>query len=160
MKLYHGSNVIVNEPKILESDRKLDFGTGFYVTSSLEQAKKWSLLTRVRRNSGKAIVSVYDIDECELKKLRILKFNEPNKDWLRYVSRNRRNEYTQDDYDIVIGPVADDKTMPVINYYFAGTYTEEETIKRLLPQKLKDQFVFKTKEAIKLLNFCEVIENE
>ena len=160
MKLYHGSNIIVKEPKILKSDRKLDFGTGFYMTSSLEQAKKWSTLTTARRGVGKATVSVYNIDEYELTKLRILKFNEPNKEWLRYVSNNRRNEYMEDDYDIVIGPVANDKTMPVINYYFTGVYTEEETIKRLLPQKLKDQFVFKTKEAIELLNFCEVIENE
>ena len=34
MRLYHGSNVQVREPKILESVRTLDFGTGFGFKSS------------------------------------------------------------------------------------------------------------------------------
>ena len=38
MILYHGSNVFVREPRIVNSGRKLDFGTGFYTTSSFEQA--------------------------------------------------------------------------------------------------------------------------
>lgn len=64
-----------------------------------------------------------------------------------------------DMYDVVIGPVANDKTMPVISLYFAGVYTEEEAIKRLLPQKLKDQYAFRTEEAVALLTFQEVISN-
>ena len=54
---------------------------------------------------------------------------------------------------IVSGPVADDRTASVIDLYLDGMYDEEETIKRLLPQKLKDQYTFKTEEAIVLLNF-------
>ena len=34
--LYHGSNIEVKEPKIIESKRLLDFGTGFYLTSDYE----------------------------------------------------------------------------------------------------------------------------
>ena len=45
MILYHGSNVEVNEPKIIKSKRLLDFGTGFYLTSDFEQAKKWAIRT-------------------------------------------------------------------------------------------------------------------
>ncbi len=63
-----------------------------------------------------------------------------------------------DSYDLVIGPVANDKTMPVISLYFAGLYNEEEAIKRLLPQKLYNQFAFKTESALKALSFVEVIE--
>ena len=54
MKLYHGSNVEVREPKIIESDRKLDFGHGFYLTSSYEQAERWAVLTCRRRKSETA----------------------------------------------------------------------------------------------------------
>ena len=57
------------------------------------------------------------------------------------------------DWDIVSGPVADDRTASVIDLYLDGMYDEEETIKRLLPQKLKDQYTFKTEEALVLLNF-------
>lgn len=47
MKLYHGSNVQVREPKILESVRTLDFGTGFYLTSDYEQAKKEDMMNKM-----------------------------------------------------------------------------------------------------------------
>ncbi len=60
-------------------------------------------------------------------------------------------------WDIVCGPVANDQTAPVIDLFLDGMYDEEEAIKRLLPQKLRDQFVFKTPEAISLLRCKEVI---
>ena len=63
---------------------------------------------------------------------------------------------SDDNYDIVIGPVANDRTMPVISLYFAEIYNIEETIKRLMPQKLCDQYTFRTEKAIKKLNFLEV----
>ena len=63
----------------------------------------------------------------------------------------------KDDFDVVIGAVANDKTMPVISLYFAGVYDEAEALKRLLPQKLKDQYAFKTEKAITALRFAEEI---
>lgn len=53
MKLYYGSNIAVEKPKILQSDRRLDFGTGFYLTSSYEQAERGAVLTAKRRGEGK-----------------------------------------------------------------------------------------------------------
>ena len=55
------------------------------------------------------------------------------------------------------GPVANDQTMPVIDLYLNGMYDIDEAIKRLLPQRLKDQYVFKTTKAISLLECREVI---
>lgn len=63
MKLYYGSNIIVEKPKILQSDRRLDFGTGFYLTSSYEQAERWAYLTVKRRGMGKQIITSYCFDE-------------------------------------------------------------------------------------------------
>ena len=136
MKLYHGSNVEVKNPQVFESDRKLDFGTGFYVTTSFEQAEKWADLTAKRRGVGIPVVTVYEYDESKENELSILRFNAPDSAWLRFVTANRKNEIIKDDYDLIIGPVANDRTMPVISLYFSGIYSEEETIKRLLPQKL------------------------
>lgn len=158
MKLYHGSNVEVVKPKILQSDRKLDFGTGFYLTSSYEQAERWAELTSKRRGEGKKIITVFDFDEDMMYSLAILKFDAPSAEWLKYVSNNRNKNSFSDDFDIVIGPVANDRTMPVIKLYFSGIYNEEETIRRLMPQKLKDQFVFKTENALKSLIMSEVIK--
>ncbi|MBQ3025636.1 MAG: DUF3990 domain-containing protein [Spirochaetaceae bacterium] len=158
MKLYHGSNLEIKNPQILESDRKLDFGTGFYLTSSYEQAEKWAILTAKRRGEGRPIISVFEYEDNKSSELNILKFENADIEWLRFVSGNRNNQSTKNDYDIIIGPVANDKTMPVISLYFTGVYSEEDTIKRLLPQKLQDQFVFKTEKSLKQLNYVETIE--
>ena len=157
MKLYHGSNIEVKNPQIFKSDRKLDFGTGFYVTTSYEQAEKWAELTTKRRAEGRPVITVYEYDESKESELSVLRFIGHDSDWLKFVSANRKNIAVKDDYDLIIGPVANDKTMPVISLYFSGIYSEEETIKRLLPQKLKDQVVFKTQKALDLLKFKELI---
>lgn len=117
MKLYHGSNVMVKSPKIIESDRALDFGTGFYLTTDFEQAKKWSILTTERRKKGKALISVFEILEEDMNKLSILRFDSANKEWLEFVAQNRKNKKVEENVDIIIGPVANDNTMPVITLY-------------------------------------------
>lgn len=158
MLLYHGSNVEVIFPRILAPDRKLDFGTGFYLTTSYAQAKRWAQLTTARRKCGKETTTVFEFTEAAFDDLNVLCFKEANTDWLKYAANNRSNESASDDYDLVIGPVANDKTAPVIAAYFAGLYDEEETIKRLLPQNLKDQYAFKTAAALEYLTLCEVIQ--
>lgn len=158
MKLYHGSDVAVKQPQILQSDRRLDFGTGFYLTSSYEQAERWAFLTAKRRATENRIITVYDFDNERLSELNVLTFAGASKEWLKFVANNRNLKDFMDNSDIVIGPVANDRTMPVIKMYFSGIYDEEETIKRLLPQKLKDQYVFKTEKALCELRFCEVIQ--
>ena len=110
MLLYHGSNVEVSNPQILESDRRLDFGKGFYLTSSFAQAKRWAELTVKRRGTGKETVSVFEFDDTSVSDLKILRFTQAQKEWLEYVTMNRKNQtIPNDDYDIVIGPVANDK---------------------------------------------------
>ena len=158
MKLYHGSNIKVQKPQILISDRKLDFGTGFYLTSSLEQAERWAELTADRRGTGKPTISVYEFDETKLAELKILKFEKANKKWLDFVVANRDNAVDDQKWDIVIGPVANDRTMPVIRLFIAKVYTAAEALRRLLPQKLHDQYTFKTQAALQFLKFQEFIE--
>ena len=158
MILYHGSNVPVEKPKIIKSDRALDFGNGFYLTTDIEQAKKWSILTTTRRNSGRATISVYETNEEDISKLQILKFESANSKWLNFVASNRKKSIIEENWDIIIGPVANDNTMPVITLYLRGDYNEDEAIKRLLTQKLKDQVVFKTEIGLSYLKFLEVKE--
>lgn len=158
MKLFHGSNVMVKNPKLISQARALDFGAGFYLTSSLEQASKWAKVMTKRRGMGTPIVSVFEINMERLINLDILKFEKANAGWLDCVCTNRKNKLMSKAYDIIIGPVADDNTMPVLNLYLKGDYTKEEALRRLLPQKLKDQYVFKTEKAISILKFSEVIK--
>lgn len=153
MKLYHGSNVEVIQPKIIKSNRALDFGTAFYVTSDYEQAKKWAKLTADRKKTGIPTVSEYEFDENDILELVIKKFGSADADWLRFISICRSDRNFDDPSDIIIGPVADDRTFDVIQLYLIGVYDEEEAIKRLLPFKLSDQYAFKNERALEKLPF-------
>lgn len=155
MKLYHGSNVEVPTPELLPSVRALDFGRGFYLTSDFDQAARWARTAVLRRGEGSAVVSVYEFDEVAASSLTILRFDSPDSGWLKYVTRNRTRPSDDLDFDIVIGPVANDNTMPVLNLYFKGAYSEEEALRRLLPQRLKDQFAMKSEAALSCLKFLE-----
>ncbi len=157
MILYHGSNVEVQKTRLLKAQRELDFGNGFYTTSDLAQASNWAQRTAKRRGVGSPIVSVYKIADDVMQSLRVLRFESANVEWLRYVAANRKSVAVADEYDVVIGPVANDQTMPTITLFLDGFYDEEETIKRLLPQNFKDQYTFKTDKALSMLRCTEVI---
>lgn len=100
---------------------------------------------------------MYEFDEIVLSELVVLEFSTSNSDWLHFVSENRTDTYRGMEYDFIKGPIANDNTMPVLNMYISGFVDEDFAIKCLLPQKLKDQCVFKTEKAIPFLKFREVI---
>lgn len=156
MLLYHGNNVTVEAPRLFKTDRRVDFGSGFYLTSSFEQARRWAQIATKRREEGVPLVSIFKFDEQMLKSLDSLRFEGATFEWLRFVGSNRRGDAAEDELDIVIGPVANDNTMPTLRLFFVGFYSEEEAIKRLLPQKLHDQYAFKTEAALAALSFVEV----
>lgn len=133
MKLCHGSNTVVEKTKNLHSDRRLGFGTGFCLTSSYEQAERWAFLTVKRRGEGKQIITLYDCDSEILSLLKVIRFEGTSAEWLKFVINNRNVKDFIDASDIVIGLVANDRTMPTIKLYFSGIYDGAETVKRLLP---------------------------
>lgn len=153
MKLYHGSNVRVERPRILPNLRALDFGGGFYLTSSREQASKWAKTVFRRRRAGKPVLNEYEFDERAFQDLWVLRFASANEDWLDFVVANRKELPLESKYDLVIGPVANDSTLPVINDYMAGVYPKRIAIELLLPQNLTDQYAFLTEEALTYLHF-------
>ena len=155
MLLYHGSNVVVYEPKIIKSQRFLDFGAGFYMTSDFEQARKWAVRTAARREEGVATISVFEINDDYVDRVKVLGFARPDRDWLRYITVHRTGNPPADDYDMVVGPVANDQAIRTVNNYLKGYFPEEVAIKLLLPQKLKDQYLFRTEKALDLLVFKE-----
>jgi hypothetical protein len=155
MLLYHGSNIVVREPKILKSQRYLDFGAGFYMTSDFEQARKWAVRTAARREEGVATISVFEINDDYVDRVKVRTFARPDRDWLRYITVHRTGNPPADDYDMVVGPVANDQAIRTVNNYLKGYFPEEVAIKLLLPQKLKDQYLFRTEKALNLLVFKE-----
>ena len=84
-------------------------------------------------------------------------FHQPDEQWLDFVVANRKFRLTGNDYDIVIGPVANDQTMPTINLYLDGFISKDAAIAELLPQRLKNQFAFRSDASLKVLKFQEVL---
>lgn len=150
--LYHGSNVAVDIPKILPNLRALDFGCGFYLTSSYAQAERWAKVISKRRQAGQPIVNIYSFDDELSIALNVLQFDDANADWLEFVVNNRKALQVFD-YDIVVGPVANDATLPVIDDYMDGRYTQEEAVRRLLPQNLTDQYAFCSEVSLGYLTY-------
>ncbi|MBR2388367.1 MAG: DUF3990 domain-containing protein [Clostridia bacterium] len=157
MILYHGSNMTVNEPKLIEQNRYLDFGYGFYTTTNRDQAENFAQKVVVRRG-GKAIVNVYEIDEDAAASLNIKRFNAPDEDWLDFVSAHRNGDYVGESYDLIIGAVANDDVYRTLQVYSTGLLTKEQAIEALKIKKLFNQYVFATNEALAYLKFVEAKE--
>ena len=66
MILYHGSNLVVSEPKLIQQNRFLDFGFGFYTTTNKVQAISFADKVTKRRKNGHRAVSIYEIERISL----------------------------------------------------------------------------------------------
>ncbi len=152
MILYHGSDLIVDKPEILKSNRLLDFGTGFYMTSNKEQASRWAAKVSARNNTFKKILSVYQFDLENAKiELKILEFNSADEKWLKFITNNRNGKSIEEEYDIVLGPVADDNVYLTVKLFETGVLDIEEALRRLKVEKLFNQILFHTERSLK---FC------
>ncbi len=159
MLLYHGSNLAVEVPRLIEQTRGLDFGAGFYLTTSQAQAARFSEIIVNRRKSGLATVSVYDFDmESAEKTSAVRRFESADAEWLRFVTDNRLKSYQGDIYDIVIGAVANDMVMPTIQAFLGGFINEEAALITLKTSKLVDQVCLKSEKALSMLHFVRAYE--
>lgn len=151
MILYHGSLEIVEKPQILQANRPLDFGTGFYTTTNLQQARRW---VRLRMEQGNAKVGYINIYEYTPKKgLRTRLFRSANEAWVDFVHANRTVQDFNHDYDIVTGPVANDNVYLSFNLYESGIISKRELIRRLKTYKLVDQLLFHTEQSLETLKY-------
>ena len=160
MTLYHGSNVVVKEPRIKNSFRTLDFGKGFYTTSSFEQAKNWAIRKAQNEKAGSPIISEYFVHDDFLtdKNFSILIFEKANDDWLDFVISNRTNPKFTYDYDIVKGAVANDRVYASINAYESGFMDKNTLLKELKTWVYVDQILFHTEKSLSLLTFKKEIK--
>lgn len=115
--VYHGSNVEVSVPRILQNGFYKDFGYGFYCTSYEKQAKRWAMTRK-----GESILNRY---EYRLHPdLKVLSFVEMTDEWLDFVVDCRRG--IEHDYDIVEGPMADDTVWNYVNDFLTGRISRKQ----------------------------------
>ena len=154
MILYHGSTEIVDKPKIIVNDKFLDFGYGFYTTTSKEQAIRWAEIKKKRVKSANSYLNIYEINDNIFSNnlFSILNFDDPSREWLEFVMGNRSGSVIHN-YDFVRGPVANDTLYRTFTLYETGVLTLEETIKRLKVNELFDQLLFHSEKALNNLKF-------
>jgi hypothetical protein len=153
MKLYHGTNVDFDVIDLTKSNKYKDFGQGFYLTDIRSQAEELAA-KKSRLFGGYPVIQEYEFDESLLSsaELKVLKFDKPSTEWAEFIfkNRNRDNNFTHD-YDIVIGPIANDGVAYLLGRYEEGTLTIEELSDKLDFKKLNSQYFFGTDKSLKYL---------
>ena len=167
MILYHGSNIEINKIELGKCMPYKDFGKGFY-TSPLEK-HAWNMAKRTVRinKKGNPCVTEYYFDETCLSNdhLNMKQFNTADKEWARFVINNRNRKYkeinsnecnTDAKYDIVIGPVANDDIVALMDVFLAGLISDDVLAKELTFRELSNQLSFHTEKAISFLEKTKV----
>ena len=151
MTLYHGSLEIVKKPQILRANRPLDFGTGFYTTTSLQQARRWVKLRMEQNQVTVGYINIYEY--TPQRGFRTRRVQSANEAWVDFVHANRTIQNYNHDYDIVTGPVANDNVYLSFNLYESGIISKRELIRRLKTYKLVDQLLFHTEKSLATLEY-------
>jgi hypothetical protein len=130
LTLYHGATYDFDIIDIHRSKPFKDFGRGFYTTQSHDHAMRMAArnyeIALVRQQETgrcsdiKMWLYTYEFPKAAQDKLSVKEFTGPTREWMLFVGANRMNEKPQHDYDIVIGPTANDRTNLSIKTYFAS----------------------------------------
>ena len=164
LSLYHGGEKPVIAPEVFspKAIRSLDFGSGFYTTTSIVQARKWVNL-RIRQHvyqSGCVSRYTIDVDAIYAADLKMRIFNGPEEAWFDFIIANRHTIGFEHDFDLVKGPVANDNVYETLTLFEDSLISKQEAIGRLKTYTLVDQILFHTQKALEFLRFedSEVVE--
>lgn len=162
MRLYHGSNIVIDSINLAMCRPYKDFGKGFYLTDIKEQAEKMAI--RVSKiYGGSPIVNTFEIqdDFREIDDIKVKNFGlETTEEWAKFIMNNRNRLFTNEKdilcnkdnkYDIVIGPVADDNMALLFRQYENEIIDFETLLKGMIYKKTSSQYSFHTEKSIKLL---------
>ena len=149
---------MVVKPELRKSNRTLDYGCGFYATTSYRQAEDW-VLRRMDENEVRlGYVNTFEFDRASLRKLNSLIFYSPTEEWVDFVMQNRTQKGFTHSYDIVYGPVANDRVYAAFALYEGGLINKQQLIAELRTYKLVDQYLFHSEAALHTLKFIEAKE--
>ena len=156
MKLYHGTNCSFDEIDLTKSKVGKDFGCGFYLSADSKQAMELAERKMELSGEGALLVYEYEFDEALLQseELSVLRFEEYSKEWAEFILTNRKNRtrVSAHQYDIVIGPIADDAVGFQIRRFTAGIIDMDRFIQELRYMKgISFQYFFGTDKALKYL---------
>ena len=154
MILYHGTNVDFETIDLSKSKPNKDFGQGFYLSADYNQAMDMAKTKVEQLETGTPIVLAFEVDEQQMTKLKIQRYSEYSEDWAKFILLNRRNSTHNPvhDYDIVIGPIANDRVGVQLWKYETQSIDLPTLVRNLQHMKgITFQYFFGTEQAIKLL---------
>jgi len=153
MIVYHGSYIEIRQIDLSKCEPYRDFGQGFYVTKYKQHAENWA--KRKSRYAHSGFVSEYEFyfNELVSRKCKLNRFETYNEAWLDFVvlNRNDKNPIPAHDYDIVEGPVADDKVQNRIIDYLNGEITKTDFLEELKWHEETHQICFCTVASLQFL---------
>lgn len=153
MILYHGTNAVFQNIDLSLSRVGKDFGLGFYLTTDKQVAHRQAERKFEQFGEGEAKVYKYYVDDEAIKALQVLRFEGYTLEWARFVLSNRKNRTRNQihDYDVVIGPIADDVVGYQIRRVEEGIISEEQFLEEIKFHTITIQYLFATPKAINLL---------
>jgi hypothetical protein len=154
MTLFHGTNASFDAVSLDFAKDKRDFGRGFYTTAIREQAADWAKDLCLRYKTETAFLYEFEFSLTDLK-FKI--FDDVSAEWLDFIIQNRKNSGIRHDYDIVQGPVANDRIYPTITLFLNGRYDIEYTLKQLRYVKPNHQLSIHSAKALSNLTLKEKI---
>ena len=155
MKVYHGGIQEIRTPLAKVGRSNLDFGQGFYLSADYQQAWRMGEF-RALIEGGEPIMNTYEFDESVMtsNELKVLTFSDYSQDWADFIFRNRENKTTQPahNFDIVYGPIANDRVGLQMSKYEAGDISLSQLLENLKYMKgITFQYFFGTELAIEKL---------
>lgn len=146
--VYLGGTEIIPAPRVDVGRPDLDFGQGFYVTEIYSQAESWAQVAAKQR-AAQPIVNAYTFDkEAACQRFKYKLFPTCNQQWLDFIVRCRRSERIYLDYDLIEGPVANDKVIESVRLFMSGFISADECLRRLTDNKPNHQLCIINQELI------------
>ena len=154
MTLYHGSNQDIVSIDLEKGLMYKDFGKGFYLTpdkaTAIRMAQK-----KARIFGGEPTLITYELDEKGLNsEIKVKRFPaKANVDWFLFIDANRDRKQKQPvhNYDIVIGPIADDGVVLQLANFPQGIYSAQDAARYLQDRYLDQQYFFGTEKALSII---------
>jgi len=150
MKLYHGSTIDIQQIDLAKSKPNKDFGRAFYLSADEQQAVEMAQF-RAEFEETSPVVNVYEFDESLFRQFRCKCFEEYTEEWAHFVYDHRTDSQgrTLHDYDIVYGPIANDRIGAQITRFKQGYITFDEFLRRIQYIKgITFQYAFCTQRAV------------
>ena len=154
MILYHGSNTSFNAIDLGKGLPAKDFGRGFYLTDIRSQAQEMAIRRTEFSGKGTPVVQEYSFDESLLNSqdLKVKVFEGVSREWAEFILANRMARGKRlHDFDIVVGPVADDGVVYQLNLYMQRLITIDDLVRELTFKRLNNQYFFGTEKALLVL---------